>query len=112
MVSLTGATNAFVLKDLCTTPKQCCPLTSKNLADTTHALSDFRGQKTIRCMYSDSSGEIIQACSDLGILHGPSRPGVPQSNAMIERTNDILETTRTSLIQAGFPECFWSFAAP
>eukprot|EP00972_Heterocapsa_arctica_P047572 7017473-Heterocapsa_arctica.AAC.1 len=32
---------------------------------------------------------------------------------MIERTNlDILEGTRTSLIHAGFPECFWSFAAP
>eukprot|EP00972_Heterocapsa_arctica_P047654 7028038-Heterocapsa_arctica.AAC.1 len=94
MVSLTGATNAFVLKDLCTTLKQLCPLTSNNLADTTRALSYLRVQKTIRCMYSDSSGEIIQACSDFGILHEPSRPVVPQSNALIERTNlDILEGT-------------------
>eukprot|EP00972_Heterocapsa_arctica_P060933 8987532-Heterocapsa_arctica.AAC.1 len=47
----------------------------------------------------------------MGILHEPSRPGVPQSNAVIERS-DILEGTRTSMIHAGFPEYFWSFAAP
>eukprot|EP00972_Heterocapsa_arctica_P082153 12109289-Heterocapsa_arctica.AAC.1 len=64
-------------------------------------------------MYSDNSGEIIKACKKLRILREPSRPGVPQSNDSIERTNlDILEGTRTSMIHVGFPECFWPFAAP
>eukprot|EP00972_Heterocapsa_arctica_P004066 604152-Heterocapsa_arctica.AAC.1 len=107
MEALTGATNAFVLKDLYTTLKEFCPLASKNLADTIKALRYFRGAKTISIMYSDSSGEIIQACEGLGILHESSRPGVPQSNAVIERTNlDIIEGTRSSMIHAGFPECF------
>eukprot|EP00972_Heterocapsa_arctica_P024860 3666629-Heterocapsa_arctica.AAC.1 len=49
----------------------------------------------------------------MGILRESSRPGVPQSNAKIERTNlDILEGTRTSMIHPGFPESFWPFAAP
>eukprot|EP00972_Heterocapsa_arctica_P027740 4079384-Heterocapsa_arctica.AAC.1 len=94
MEALTGATNAFVLKDLYTSSKEFCPLLSKNLADTTTALIFFQGAKTISMMYSDSSGEIIQACNDLGILHESSRPSVPQSNAVIERTNlDIIEGT-------------------
>eukprot|EP00972_Heterocapsa_arctica_P056160 8285863-Heterocapsa_arctica.AAC.1 len=94
MEALTGATNAFVLKDLYTTLKEFCPLTSKSLADTTEALTYFRGQKTMSMMYSDSSGDTIQACKDSGVLHESSRPGVPESNAMIERTNlDILEGT-------------------
>eukprot|EP00972_Heterocapsa_arctica_P042995 6339065-Heterocapsa_arctica.AAC.1 len=114
MESLTGATNAFVLKDLFSSLKEFCPVSSKNLRDTTVGLRYFQGLRdTISCIYSDSAGEIIQACGDLGILHDASRPGVPQSNAVIERTNlDILEGTRTSLIHAGLPECFWSFAAP
>ena len=45
-------------------------------------------------------------------MHEKSRAGVPQINSVIERTNlDILEGTRTTLICAGFPECFWPFAA-
>eukprot|EP00972_Heterocapsa_arctica_P028566 4202770-Heterocapsa_arctica.AAC.1 len=81
MEALTGATNAFVLKDLFTTLKEFCPMASKSLPDIVTALRYFRGAKTIKCMYSDSSGEIISACEELGILHQSSRPSVPQSNA-------------------------------
>eukprot|EP00972_Heterocapsa_arctica_P063527 9377004-Heterocapsa_arctica.AAC.1 len=71
------------------------------------ALQFFRGTYKIQTMYSDRSGEIIKACKKLRILRESSRPGVPQSNAKIERANlDILEGTRTSMIHAGFPECF------
>eukprot|EP00972_Heterocapsa_arctica_P086783 12792878-Heterocapsa_arctica.AAC.1 len=64
-------------------------------------------------MYSDNSGEIIKASKKLRILREPSQPGVPESNAKIERTNlDVLEGMRTSMIHASFPECFWPFAAP
>jgi hypothetical protein len=113
MKALTGATNAFVLKDLMSGLKVFIPMNSKSLAETEIALQFFQGIHKIVVMYSDNAGEIIRACANLGILHESARPGVPQSNAVIERTNlDILEGTRTAMIHAGFPECFWSWAAP
>eukprot|EP00972_Heterocapsa_arctica_P112955 16434634-Heterocapsa_arctica.AAC.1 len=89
MEGLTGDKDALVIEDLYSNIKQFCPVKSKNLEDT------------------------IVALHRLGILREPSRPGVPQSNAKIVRTNlDILEGTRTTMIHAGLPECFWPFAAP
>eukprot|EP00972_Heterocapsa_arctica_P089432 13185010-Heterocapsa_arctica.AAC.1 len=77
------------------------------------AFQFFRGTYKIHTMYSDSSGAIIKACKKLGILRESSRLCVPQSNAKLERTNlDILEGTRTIMIHAGFPGCFWPFADP
>ncbi len=53
------------------------------------------------------------ACKKEHILWEHSQPGVPQTNALIERANqDILQGTRTLLLQAGLPACFWTFAAP
>eukprot|EP00972_Heterocapsa_arctica_P008691 1274688-Heterocapsa_arctica.AAC.1 len=75
MKALTGATNAFVLKDFKSALKEFCPMASKNLQDTTTALRYFRGDNNIECMYSDSSGEIIGACESLAILPEASRPG-------------------------------------
>eukprot|EP00972_Heterocapsa_arctica_P089312 13171080-Heterocapsa_arctica.AAC.1 len=67
-------------------------MASKKLQDTCTALRYFMGDNTIKRMYFDSSGEIIGACENLAILHEASRPGVPRSNAVIERTNlDIIE---------------------
>eukprot|EP00972_Heterocapsa_arctica_P093251 13757613-Heterocapsa_arctica.AAC.1 len=81
MKALTGATNAFVLKNIKSALKEFCPMASKNLQDTVTALRYFSGTNIITHVYSDSSGEIIRACEELEILHEPSRPGVPQSNA-------------------------------
>eukprot|EP00972_Heterocapsa_arctica_P048885 7202290-Heterocapsa_arctica.AAC.1 len=61
MEALTGATNAFVLKDIKSALKEFCPMASKNLQDTITALRYFRGDNDIKRMYSDSSGEIIRA---------------------------------------------------
>eukprot|EP00972_Heterocapsa_arctica_P046209 6816662-Heterocapsa_arctica.AAC.1 len=113
MEGLTGDKDALVINDLFSDLKPFCPVKSKYLQDTTVALQFFQGTYNIKTMYSDNSGEIIKACKKLRILREASRPSVPQNNAKIERTNlDILEGTRTSMIHAGFPECFWPFAAP
>eukprot|EP00972_Heterocapsa_arctica_P056986 8408496-Heterocapsa_arctica.AAC.1 len=61
MKALTGATNAFVLKDTKSSLKEFCPMASKNLQDTVTAVRYFRGNTNIKCIYSDSSGEIIRA---------------------------------------------------
>ena len=37
----------------------------------------------------------------------------PKTNAIIERCNgDVLAMTRSALIGAGLPACFWPYAAP
>ena len=52
--------------------------------------------------YSGNAPELKLACKNLGIVHELSLPGVPQNNAMVERTNlDILEGTRSCLVCAG-----------
>eukprot|EP00972_Heterocapsa_arctica_P025747 3789292-Heterocapsa_arctica.AAC.1 len=60
MEALTGASNAFVLK----------------LSRPGRSSAPWR-QRTFRTLSRlfDSSGEIIRACEDMGILHEPSRPG-------------------------------------
>ena len=63
--------------------------------------------------YSDNAPELKLACKTLGIVHELSLLGVPQSNAVVERINlDVFEGVRTCLVCAGFPQCFWPFAAP
>ncbi len=53
------------------------------------------------------------ACKNIGILHDKSQPGIPQTNALIERTNQtILTKTIVCLLEAGLPPCYWTFAAP
>ena len=48
---------------------------------------------------------------DLHIVSDTSQPGVPQNNAVAERlVQDILEGTRTALLIAGLPPCFWEYA--
>ncbi len=64
-------------------------------------------------MYTDQSGEIRKVCINLGVLHDKSQPGVPQNNAMIERTNQHIRTkTIVALLEVGVPLCYWSVAAP
>ena len=57
--------------------------------------------------YSDNALELKLACKILGIVHELSLPGVPQNNAVVERTNlDVLEGKRTCLVCAGLAQCF------
>ena len=75
-------------------------------------VSKFVGDK-VEVFYSDNAPELKLACNNLGIVHELSSPGVPQNNAVVERTNlDVLEGTRTCLVCSGLPQCFWPFAAP
>ena len=77
------------------------------------ALKYFFGRTKVGSVYSDKAPEIVSACKSIGIIHERSQPGMPQNSSVIERTNlDILDGARTALICAGFPECFWPFAAP
>ena len=91
---------------------------TKDAVDTEICIRAFTGIPGIRkpkdvSMYSDGSGEIKLACRSVGILHDTSQPGVPQTNALIERTNQmILTKTIVAMLEAGLPSCYWTFAAP
>ena len=64
-------------------------------------------------VYSDESGELKAACHQLSIVHELPQPGIPKTNAIAERQNsDVLAMTRSSLVAAGLPACFWPYAAP
>ena len=57
------------------------------------------------------SRELIKAAQDLGIPHGTSTPGRPQTNGVAERAaRSVVEGTRTCLEHAGFPPSFWPLA--
>ena len=104
---------ALTLKDLFPGVRDLSALKSKSAEGTERAIKFFVGDATVNLVYSDKSGETKKACTTLKILHEPSLLGVPQNNAVAERNNlDILDETRAALIQAGFPSCFWPFAAP
>ena len=71
------------------------------------------GKRLVTGLYSDNSGELKKACKIAKIQHDGGQPGVPQTNAIIERTNlDIVHGARCCLDPAGLPPCFGSFAAP
>ena len=115
MVGVTGAKNALVMKDLYSDLQHVAPVRDKTAGPVIESLTKFIGTdlKVVKSLYSDNSRELKKACRALRIHREPSLPGVPQSNSKIERTNlDVLEGTRTALVQAGLPDTFWPFAAP
>ena len=80
---------------------------------TADAVRHFMGDRKIDRFYSDCSGEIERALRDLHIVSDTSQPGVPQNIAVAERlVQDILEGTRTALLRAGLPPCFWDIRMP
>ena len=93
--------------------KNIYPVSSKNADDVELSIRHFCGERPVTGFYSDNSGELKKALKSMKILHEGSQPGVPQTNAVIERTNqDIVCGARCCLDAAGLPPCFWSFAAP
>ena len=112
MLGVTGDRNAFVIRDLYSGLKHLYPTLTKSADDTVMCIRHFVGERTVKRLYSDNSGEIGKALITCGILSQTSMPGEPRNNAVIERTNgDILEGARANLIRAGLPVAYWPFAA-
>ena len=113
MEGITCDSDAIIIKDLFSKVKVLFPVFSKTGQEAEDVLRKFFGDKKVEVFCFDNAPGLKLACETLGIVHGLSLPGVPQNNAVVERTNlDILEGTRTCLVCAGLPQCFWPFAAP
>ena len=86
-------------------------MVDKSAESTMEAIRRLKGDRTIERFYSDRSGEIERAFRELEITLEQSQPGVPQNNAVAERlVQDEPEGTRTAMVRAGLPFCFWEFA--
>ena len=111
-MGMTGEQDALVVKDRGTGWLECFPLATKSADDAYLAIQDLRGPKGyIHYLYTDNSRELIKAAQDLGIPHGTSTPGRPQTNGVAERAvRSVVEGTRTCLEHAGFPPSFWPLA--
>ena len=104
--------DVIIISDRFSKYKACYALKGKTAADAMYGILDFMGDRCIQRMYCDNSGELENACKNLGIPREKSLPGIPRSNARAERVNrDVLDGTRTLLIHAGLPGAFWPFAA-
>ena len=113
MTGMNGKKDAIIIHDVFSKFNNCFPVTYKSAHEAMLAICTFRGDRDIRRIYCDNSGELIEAVKMLGIPRHPSIPGIPSSNARAERCNrDVLDGTRSILIAAGLPGCFWTFAAP
>ena len=112
MLGIDGSRDILVLKDAFRVLRQriLCPIGRP--IRLLMPLGIFMGDRMIERFYSDRSGEIERALRDLHIVSDTSQPGVPQNNAVAERlVQDILEGTRTALLRAGLPPCFWNMRA-
>ena len=111
MLGVTNDKNALVIQDMYSKLRHLYPTNTKNAEETTMCIRKFSGDRGIRRLYSDNSGEIGAALKQLKIMPHNSLPGEPQTNAVAERNNgSILAGSRTTLVRAGLPACFWPFA--
>ena len=111
MQGLGGEKYGLSVKDLHSGMIAVYPVTEKDTASTIAALRHFAGRRNIHISYSDNALELAASARSMGIEHHTSLHGEPKTNSIIERTNQIIVGgTTASLIAAGLPPCYWSYA--
>ena len=86
-------------------------MSSKCADEVEEALRDFKGNRKVDAVYSDNADELIKATVRIKAKHQPSITGVPKSNSIVERTNQLIrDGAATSLLRAGLPPPYWSYA--
>ena len=84
----------------------------KSTLETLRLLNRIRGSDYIQLMYTGGWRAFATAARLLRIPLAKSQPGLPQTNAIMERCNStILRRTRVLLFQAGLPNWFWVYVA-
>ena len=87
------------------------PCPSKDTAHTEMSLRDFAGSIVPKLLYTDNSGQFIEAAKRLKWLHDCSTDNRPATNGTIERANrNILEGLRSALCESGLEHKLWSQA--
>ncbi|MFM7979396.1 MAG: hypothetical protein ACKPKO_08785, partial [Candidatus Fonsibacter sp.] len=108
MLGIQGSRDIMVIKDAYSGLKSSYPMPDKSAESTIIAIKHFQREREFARFYSDRSSEIEKDVKELRIPSNKSQPSVPQNNAVAERlVQDVLEGTRTALVRAGLPPCFW-----
>jgi len=104
--------NIFVIYDRAKHWLQAYPVETKNHLDTMTSFQRFFGpQIKPKHIFSDNSGEIKKACEIMGYSQDTSRPHRSETNGMAERqVRNVVEGTKSTLVQSGFHEDWWSYA--
>ena len=105
-MGLGGEKECLVIKDLFTGIIVACPLDGRAHMCVVESVKYLTGRRKIQQIYSDNAPEFINAARCMGIVHETSTPGVPRTNQL------IIGGTVTSMVAAGTPPCYWSYAAP
>ena len=83
MLGITGSRDCLTIKDLWSKLKHCYPTEDKSTEETVRCMKHFIGDRKVRRVYSDNSGEIGKALKELGIMPETSQPGRHENNAII-----------------------------
>ena len=76
-----------------------------------NAYKQWRGQDTVRYLYTDGSDE-LKAIADIDLVpHDSSEPGDPQANGMAEQhVLEVKQGVAAPPSQAGLPHKYWCYA--
>ena len=97
-----GEGNAFVVKDVKTGFLWGYPVSTKSADEVTASLQHFMGRRKLVTLYSDNAREIISAAKGVADTHETFLVGLPQNNAIAERTNQVvIGGTCSLLVQSG-----------
>ena len=89
------------------------PVVSMDSLHTIDSLNHYIGDDVVIKMYCDNWSSYKGTCKYLGVQCEQSLPGIHKHNARIERLNqDLLDGTRSLLLAAGMPSCWWTWAMP
>ena len=102
-----------MITDMFTGILHAYPMDNRSTTRVVESVKFFTGRRQIQQIHSDNAPEFIKATRIVSVAHELSTPGVPQTNGIIERVNQlVIGGTVTSLIAAGIPPCDWSYSAP
>ena len=111
-----GSATLLVVYDLGTGWLGAYPVQSKAADRVLRSLSHFLGNQKAKNFHSDRAPELLAAVKMLPgpppETHRTSVPGVHQTNSIAEtRVKQVIHGTRTNLLGAGLPTCWWPYAA-
>ena len=99
--------------DLGTGFRMSDPLRKQNEFYVMEGLTNYAGDDWINKAYTDNWKSFSGACRYLQIAREKSLPGLKRTNARAERViQDQLDGSRTALVAAGLPSCWWTYAMP
>ena len=103
---------ALVVKDLHTQFRAVYPSNTRHSQEGCRSILNFVGKNDdVEIIYTDNAPELKAAIRELGYRHQTSIEYVDGTKSFVEREiRQMLEGTRTNLLQAGFPQRYWPLA--